>query len=293
MRKQITRIVTLMLLMTTLAGCGSSATDNAKETTDGIVSDDVMIDEAEEEPVEVKTEEETAEEEPVEVEAEEEKLLSVPQLSYTTATIQGYTVEGVSLYVDYVIPAVEDGDHDLLAVALACWAEQQLTELQEHLDDYAEYTPEAYGADEDFCYTISQTISATYISSKVVSLCRDGYDYLGGTHPNTSQTGVNFDAISGEQLSLSDFLEDADGFYPAAFRYVMDDLEANHGGEMFDDYVQTVEAALQGDANFYLDAQGICLIFDTYELGPYAMGAVEIVLSYEEFGSYLKAAYFE
>ncbi len=281
MKRTLAILLSLAMLLS-MTACGAQ-----EEVTTTPAEENSAVEEESETPAEEPEEAPATEEEPV----EEDVATPIPQIAYSSGSIEGFTVEGVTLLVDYETVEVTGDSYALLAAAVADWTAEQLADLQESVDYYAEYTPEVYDIDDYECYTLSESIRSTWISESVVSLYFYTYDYLGGTHPYTTRTGVNFDVATGAVLSLSELLDDAEGFYEAAEQEILACLAANYSGGLYADYEECVADFLRGEGNFYLDAEGLHLIFDTYTLGAYALGAIEISLPYAEYGRYLKAEY--
>ncbi len=142
-------------------------------------------------------------------------------------------------------------------------------------------------------YSSTCTAGLTRSDTSVVSLRIFSSDYSGGAHGMYAYYGETFDVKTGDLLELDDILADADDFYPNAAKYITNELANTYGDGLFAEYEQSVSETLSpGQVHcWYLTGNGIVIVFNPYEVGPYAMGAAEITLPYTEFGSYLKEEY--
>ncbi|MCD8330880.1 MAG: RsiV family protein, partial [Lachnospiraceae bacterium] len=110
-------------------------------------------------------------------------------------------------------------------------------------------------------------------------------------HGDSGYTTVNFNAESGEILTLNDILEDADGFQEAAQTYIVEKLGGEYADELFEGYEETVSSLWDAEPVWYLNAEGITFVFNPYEIGPYAMGTVRVTCPYENISDYMKEDY--
>ncbi len=139
----------------------------------------------------------------------------------------------------------------------------------------------------EYHYTID-TKTKTGRDNVVVYLINMDY-YEGGAHGIEQQLVMNFDAQSGQQLTLKDVF--VPGFEARMTELLleklmeiadvktMDDLKAK-------DYLFSMD--MFPSENFILDSDEITFIYNAYEIAPYAMGRTEISVSYSEVKDLLK-----
>lgn len=142
-------------------------------------------------------------------------------------------------------------------------------------------------------YSVIFRAERSRCDSSVVSLRIIYGDYTGGAHGMYAYFGETYDVETGQQLLLADIVADAEGFYPNAIEYINNALYEEYEDGLFADYQSSVEQALSPDNEpfWYMTATGIVICFTPYEVGPYAMGAPEILLPYSEFATYLHEKY--
>ncbi len=221
-----------------------------------------------------------------------------PAISIASDTREWF-MEGTDvrlLEVDYSIVTVESQGFDALKAALEerfGGVDEQTYEgmLEEAKEDY-EFREEA---DREYFYGYysSETAELMRSDSAVLSLRVVCSDYFGGAHGMYAVYGETFDVESGKILEFADILKDAEGFYPKATAYISANLYEEYGENLVTNYEEYVAGTFEEGRNicWYLNAAGIVVAYTPYEIGPYAMGAPEILLPYEEFGDYIHEKY--
>lgn len=131
---------------------------------------------------------------------------------------------------------------------------------------------------------IEKNVSVVYQSRAVVSLSRTDVSFLGGAHPNSHISYINFDVRTGAVLALPDILREnglqalheiAEKKFRTERKIGPRDSLKEHG-YWFPDNRFSV-----GD-NFACTEKGLKLYFNPYEIAPYSMGPTEILLPYGE-----------
>ncbi len=194
---------------------------------------------------------------------------------------------------------VTDAGYDALNAALQADTEEADALQQESAagmfmdmgDDSASETSEESEEAAAAEYALETTVILKRADAKLVSYLRCDYSQFGGAHPMTSFNGRNYDAQTGEALSLNDVTTDYDGLY----QYVLAELQQRQqnsdetGAMYFDDYETTVgqyfygangvpsadsqESESYSSVNWYLTDDALTVIFDIYSIAPYAAGA--------------------
>jgi hypothetical protein len=127
----------------------------------------------------------------------------------------------------------------------------------------------------------------TYSQLQVIDRTKEYY--TGGAHGMKEKAYFVIDLAEKKQIHLTDlFLKEAGG--PLKTRIedalrIYSNLEAGaplSAGYYFQDSVELPE-------NFYLTSRGIGFHWDPYEIAPYAVGPVEIVIPYGDVGEFLNS----
>ena len=118
---------------------------------------------------------------------------------------------------------------------------------------------------------------------EVFSFMVNEYSYSGGAHGYYSFVGHNYRTATGEVISLSDVVKD-----DAQFRQVVEQkLRDKYGDYLEPDLTDRLESyAVSGGEYEYdwrMDGTGIYVIFNPYAIAPYAAGAQQIHIGFEEY----------
>lgn len=149
-------------------------------------------------------------------------------------------------------------------------------------------------------FALESTVLKKRADDKVVSYLRESYSQLGGAHPSTFFAGKNYDTKTGSELTLQDVVANYDDVY----QYVLDELAKNENC-YFDGYEDTVKEMFYGnsdsesavtDANseetglypmpassvqWYLGDDGLNILFNDYDIAPYAYGPSLVTIPYD------------
>ena len=112
------------------------------------------------------------------------------------------------------------------------------------------------------------------------------YSFRGGAHGIQTLSQLVFDKETGEQLAEADF------FVPDYAKPVAALMQASVKKEMEaedPELLQLVEMEfVVPNGNFSVTTDGMSWIFQPYEVGPYALGIVTALVSWEELKPYLQ-----
>ena len=122
----------------------------------------------------------------------------------------------------------------------------------------------------------------------VFSFREQNYSYYGGAHGGYGVGGRAYDVQTGRQLSLSDIVADGEELKALTAKQ----LDETYGDIFFEDVYAAIDRYALQDFTWELDNSGVTLIFNQYELAPYAEGVQFAAFSYAEYPDLLDAAYF-
>ena len=142
-----------------------------------------------------------------------------------------------------------------------------------------------YNLDEDDKMLIA------FQSTKILTLAFTNYAYTGGAHGNYGTSYTSVDLTSNKVLTLDNVITDA------GKRQLRKLLEKNFrlqqnlkptdslsDGGLF-------ENKIEPNKNFYITAKGIGFCYNPYEIGPYAMGEIDIFIPFTDLKNYLKDSF--
>ena len=108
----------------------------------------------------------------------------------------------------------------------------------------------------------------------IVSYVYDHYTYTGGAHGGTYRGTINMDEQTGRILTESDIFEP--GYYQQLTSLLREylpkcaDMDMIHGSSIYP------------SEDFYITSEGITYVYQQYEIGPYALGIVEVLVPWSE-----------
>lgn len=123
----------------------------------------------------------------------------------------------------------------------------------------------------------------------ILSACLYRWSYTGGAHPNSYADSYLFDLRIGQFIDPTQVAEDPEAFRAGAAELLLEKAEAHGERESFwKDYADVIARWNEGTVQF--TGEGMRVIYSPYELGPYSVGEVELLLTYEELTPLLGAA---
>ena len=241
--------------------------------------------------------EEIVEETAVLEEEETEAKEPLPLQIQVDTNNKSYYLEGADnayLHLQYCDVSVEGDNFTKLKRNLENWSMERSEGLRGLYAEFEASAGEQLKLNEFFAEcSIYQEITIARADEAIVSLLDDSYQYTGGAHGMFYREGVTFDSVTGKKLLLSDLVYDYEVFSEDAKERIIYALREEHGDHLFGDYIETVgNLWIEGrEPQWYLDASGIVIVLQEYEVGPYVMGTPEVHLPYAEFASYIKEEY--
>jgi hypothetical protein len=151
-------------------------------------------------------------------------------------------------------------------------------------EDFKKDFPDSYGG-----WEIEATAEVSYHSDSTLSIHFSQFSFLGGAHPNSMVSFLNFDPNTGEALSVD--------------RVILNETEVfNLTEQKFTEYHEVEKGVnLVDDGRFFLPETGFFLanaigfkddkfwvIYVPYEIGPYVMGYTDLEFSKEELGEMVR-----
>jgi hypothetical protein len=118
-----------------------------------------------------------------------------------------------------------------------------------------------------------------YLSPEIISIAITSYINTGGAHGLLTIKLLNFDGLTGEQLSNSDLFLDTEAFKIGAQPYFKDAIKDE------DEHFNPDSFKLPENIGYTPD--GILLIYNPYEISPYSAGIIEITIPNETVESLL------
>lgn len=185
------------------------------------------------------------------------------------------------LNAKYILPQITNASGVPQWTAINEYYAAEGETLQQGAEEMANNAQDNYDFDkamnyEFFPYADEQNYEMKLNTDQYVSILRTHYEYAGGAHGGAYYFSDTFNMATGELMELDDVFTVPSGEYDKRILAEVKELAAlmvTEDGERLID-----ESALEStfDHNcFYLTDDALVIYYQTYSLGPYAMGAPE------------------
>lgn len=133
-----------------------------------------------------------------------------------------------------------------------------------------------------------ETVAQASVTGQIVSVRVDYESYVGGTHPNSYTSSFLFDLGVGQFIDAAQIAEDPIAFQTGAAELLIEKAETmgkSYSAQYWEDYRDIIRTWNEGTVLF--SQEGMTVVYSPYELGPYAMGPVELFIGYDELAELL------
>lgn len=219
------------------------------------------------------------------------KLAESPEASYYAATVWPSGNSAADLFVRRQIAAFFDLKTVPAAIGTSL-LQLKNTYLADYKADFREVPdsdlvsfPTGYSMSQD------QSVLVMYQHPAFLSLASTAYSFTGGAHGFGATQYVVINPASQKKYKIADVLTPAGrsalrGYLEKWFR-LQYKLARNSSLEEFGLFENKIEP----NNNFYLTTKGIGFSYAPYEIGPYAMGEINIFIPFSELKTYLQPAF--
>ena len=147
-------------------------------------------------------------------------------------------------------------------------------------------------------FTASRTADISRADSSVISIVYDDYYYTGGAHGIYFSRGYNFDAQTGEKITLDQLSKNSEKFKSLLVDAMVSMAKSDENISGRIDVSSTVNysaaetfSKLLRDGSWYFTNEGLRVFSDVYELGTYAQGEVVFDIPYEKLAGEINEKY--
>ena len=160
---------------------------------------------------------------------------------------------------------------------------KRLTDSLAFSQELEEMAADAY-KDGFLMAAYSDTASASAVlQGRIYSIRVDCSSYTGGAHPNSYTDSYLFDLDLGQFIDPAQVADDPVAFQAGAAELLLEkaqEQEEDIRAGYYPEYAEVIFHWYDGSVLF--DGEGMTVVFSPYVLGPYAMGTVELKVSYDE-----------
>lgn len=213
----------------------------------------------------------------------------IPQVdSLTISRMEFYqSTEDTSAYIRIYYPQISGLNNPSVENKINSFLQSEFMQSKTWYDDFVSDTEAAAEFPPDWVFTFETDYRITYNKKGFVSIVLDYYEFTGGAHGNFYSIGYNIRTTDGNVLTLSDILKEnsVDALSEFCTEEILNMFEANSLTEagLFED-----ELNLTYEQDFFVKPNTLIIQFDPYEIGPFAMGSIEVELNFDKIKNILK-----
>lgn len=209
----------------------------------------------------------------------------------TTISIKTLVFEGNDAFTDTINSDLLQLHAQILGVGEQPSAKSYAEIMKNFIQGYQEVTDEF--PDYNIPWEANASTQVYFQNPKLLNIAIEYYSFTGGAHGYGGRVSTLYDLISKKPIEFYDLIEDRDGFKAFAekqFRIannIPDKSNINQTGFMFE------KEQFQLAQNVFIEADGITLYYNAYEIAAYAMGAQQLFLKKEDIIPYLKDNFYK
>ncbi len=258
----VTMVITMSLSMI-MTGCGKEAS--------------VLVNKAE--PAVTATLVATQTQKPVNNAIDSPKII----VTRVAKTFQAKDGKAETCYVNMERASVDKSVYPELAKGLEQWFDDEEKVMEQRGKDVTQEEEQTKqendNVDEKLC-GIQQHISQKRADEKVLSMEVNQYEFHGGTHGQTTIIGLTFDTKTGKELRQSDIIMNQNQFERIASEFLITEAEKMLGEAIFPEYKETIREQMP-HLSWMLTDYGMQVVFQEYDIAPYAAGPIRIEIPYK------------
>lgn len=134
--------------------------------------------------------------------------------------------------------------------------------------------------DEGANYQYLNELYIERFDDKILSITSNCYEDRMGAHGSTTITGFNIDIETGKIIRFDKLISDKQKIK----ELIMSFLNENYKDDLMEYYEDTIDSYLQGETelSYNITVEGINIVFQQYDLAPYAVGIITVPVNYEK-----------
>ena len=159
-----------------------------------------------------------------------------------------------------------------------------LADADEVLTEAKTFHNEAAADDEWAKQTVfadDLSVRNVYVSGDVLSIIYEHYTYMGGAHGGSERYAYNFDLTDGHVMTWDEINSgDGDALREMMHTHIVNSINGGKYSDyyFFDNYDEDLDRSMK-DYNWYIGDGCLNVIYNQYEIAPYAAGIIEFKMS--------------
>lgn len=218
------------------------------------------------------------------------------QLEVSSELILPDSIASYSVLMEYFVPTsgsdvlrknISDKTDELLVSFFTEEKNVPLDSLKPMVERHMKFFLEGLNGEEEYIRMFQTTVypDSVYQIDKVVSLRYNYYFYDGGAHGIDGVACLNFLKDSGEVLTIERLTKDEAGLLNAVKESFVELVEKQTGERFEDTYFFNYDKFFLSK-EFAFAADGLHFYYQPYELAPYAVGVIDVLVPYEKIREY-------
>lgn len=195
-----------------------------------------------------------------------------------------YETYGTGTIRTVTLGEADKAKYPALAASLDAYAAQTRTDMTDRFNEYCEWSRTALAeGGASFRASVETDIRMRRFDDEVFSYVFNYSDYSGGAHGYYSFIGHNYDTQTGAEIILYEVVNDEQRLRSI----VLEKLKERYGDYLEPDLDSILaNYAMEGGEyifNWVMQPDGIAIMFNPYEIAPYASGAQHVEIGFSEY----------
>jgi hypothetical protein len=124
----------------------------------------------------------------------------------------------------------------------------------------------------------------------LLSILFEDFAYLGGAHPGMFYVAINYDTTTGKTLALADLFKPGTDYLGLISSLCIADLQTRESLSAEDFATRGAAPLAENYQVWSVTPQGLLIVFQEYQVGPYAAGAQSVLIPYDALAGQLDPA---
>lgn len=147
---------------------------------------------------------------------------------------------------------------------------------QKFMKSWYEYPMERYPDEDGMVYEGSFIVEVTHNTKNKISVHFHAYQFVGGAHGGSAIYAYTYDLKEGKQLALTEVLKmGVESILKLVNQCINNDIKSSEAGKYYEEEVDIKDIE---NIEFYILDGEVHIVFNEYELGPYASGIIDLIL---------------
>ncbi|HEU5012570.1 MAG TPA: DUF3298 and DUF4163 domain-containing protein [Roseiflexaceae bacterium] len=206
-----------------------------------------------------------------------------PQTSYTISTKTMYATSETPMFTTYRAAYPQLSGAGAAGSAFNNLVESTVSKaISQFKTDVEQISPTADLPPAVNRSTIEISYETTFANNKIISVLFRDYSFVAGAaHPNSTTFTVNYDLANNREIALADLFAPNSDYLAWLSKYSLDKLRTR-GFPLFE---EGAAASAENFRSWNLEAEGLRITFDPYQVAAYAAGPQVLFIPYRELQS--------